>query len=99
MPSGKESIPELIDLREEEEVPPTSPLKWAHHPTTVGLDKKMTAQAEGPPIPLAPISKGKTEMKMAPVATPKMRIERQADHLLMPPPVDTTLIVQMPPMP
>ena len=73
VPSGKESIPELIDLREEE-VPPPSPPKRAHHPTTVGLDKKMTAAAEGPPIPPAPISKGKTEMKMAPVATPKMRI-------------------------
>ena len=62
-------------------------------PTTLGLNKKMTAQAEGPPIPPTPISKGKTETKMAPVATPKMCIERQVDHLLMPPPVDTTLIV------
>ena len=36
---------------------------------------------------------------MALVASPKMHIERQVDHLLMPPPVDTILIVQMPPMP
>ena len=36
---------------------------------------------------------------MALVASPKMYIERQVDHLLMPPPVDTTLIVQRPPMP
>ena len=59
----------------------------------------MTAQAEGPPIPPTPISRGKTEMKIAPVATPKMCIERQVDHLLMPPPVHTTLFVQGPPMP
>ena len=59
----------------------------------------MTAQPEGPPIPPTPISKGKTEMKMALVATPKMCIKRQVDDLLMPPPVDTTLIVQRPPMP
>ena len=97
VPSGEESIPELINLREEEEVPPLSPPKRAHHPTTLGLDKKMIAPAERPPIP--PISKGKTETRMALVATPKVCIERQVDHLLMPPPVDTTLIVQRPPMP
>ena len=97
--SGEESIPELIDLREEEEVPPSSPLKRAHHPTTLGLDKKMTVPGERPPIPPTPISKGKTEMRMALVATPKMHIERQVGHLLMPPPIDTTLIAQRPPMP
>ena len=97
--SGEESIPELIDLREEEEVSPPSIPKRAHHPITLGLDKKMTAPAERPPIPPTPISKGKTEMRMALVATPKMHIERQVDHLLMPPPVDTTFIVQRPSMP
>ena len=99
VPSGEESIPELINLREEEEVPPPSPSKRAHCPTTLGLDKKMTAPAERPPIPPTPILKGKTETRMALVASPKMHIERQVDHLLMPPPVDTTLIAQRPPMP
>ena len=59
VPSGEESIPELINLREEEEVPPPSPPKQAHCPTTLGLDKKMTAPAERPPIPPTPISKVK----------------------------------------
>ena len=48
VPSGEESIPELINLREEEEVPPPSPPIRAHCPTTLGLDKKMMAPAETP---------------------------------------------------
>ena len=99
VPSGEESIPELINLREKEEVPPPSPPKRAHCPTILGLDKKMTAPAERSPIPPTLILKGKTETRMALVANPKMHIERQIDHLLMPPPVDTTLIVQRHPMP
>ena len=43
---GEESIPELIDLREGEEVPPPSLLKKANHPTTLGLHKKIAVTSE-----------------------------------------------------
>ena len=43
--SGEESIPELIDLREEEEVAPPSPLKRAHCPTTLDLPEKTAVTA------------------------------------------------------
>ena len=95
MPSGEESIPELINLRKEEEVPPPSSPKRAQHSTTLELDKKMTAPAETSNSSY-PHSKGKTKTRMAVVATPKMDIERQVDYLLMPPPVDTTLNAQRP---
>ena len=53
--SGDESIPELIDLREEEEVPPPSPPKKANHPTTLGLHEKIAVTTEKPPVfPLPP---------------------------------------------
>ena len=55
----QESIPELIDLREEEEVPPPSPPKRAHCPTTLGLDKKITTPAERPQFLLPPFPKVK----------------------------------------
>ena len=44
--SGNESIPELIDLREGEEVPPPSLSKKANHPTTLGLHVKIAVTSE-----------------------------------------------------
>ena len=116
--SSDESIPELIDLREEEGVPP----KRINHPTTLEMNKKMAVMAERTPIPPSPFLKG-NDMTF-PVAAPKVNIEaeavpeeqiiyidddtdpspltlleRQVDCLLMPPPTDTTPIVQRVPMP
>ena len=48
--SGDESIPELIDLREGEEVPPPSLSKKANHPTTLGLHEKIAVISEKLPI-------------------------------------------------
>ena len=48
--SGDESIPELIDLREEEEVPQPSPPKKANCRTTLGLHKKIAVTTEKPPV-------------------------------------------------
>ena len=120
--SSDKSVPELIDLGKEEDVPPSLLPKKANRPTTLGLDKKMAAPAERPPIPPPHFSKGKAETP--PVATPEANIEaeevpkeqiiyindnadpsplslleRQVDCLLMPPPVNTTPIVQRPPLP
>ena len=116
--SSDESIPELIDLREEEGVPP----KRINHATTLGLNKKMAVVAEKTPIPPSPFPKGNA--MTLPVAAPEVNIEaeavpeeqiiyidddidpsplslleRQVDCLLMPPPTDTTPIVQRIPMP
>ena len=55
--SSNESIPELIDLGKEEDVPPLLPPKRANRPTTLELDKKMTSPAERPLIPPPPSPK------------------------------------------
>ena len=55
--SSDESIPELIDLGKEEDVPPLLPPKRANHPSTLGLDKKMIALAERPLVPPPPSPK------------------------------------------
>ena len=57
--SGDESITELIDLREEEEIPPPSPPKKANHPTTLGLHEKIAVTTEKPPAFPFPPSQGK----------------------------------------
>ena len=112
--SSEESIPELIDLREEEGVPP----KRINHPTTLGLNKKMAVMAKKTPIPPSPFPKGNA--MTLPVAAPEVNIEadmpeeqiiyldddtdpsplsllkRQVDHLLMPPPTDTTPLCREP---
>ena len=44
--SGEESMPELIDLGEGEEMPPTSQLRRADHPTTLKLHEKMATTSE-----------------------------------------------------
>ena len=48
--SDDESIPEFIDLREEEEVPPPSPPKKANCPTTLGLHEKIAVTTEKLPV-------------------------------------------------
>ena len=54
--SGEDSVPDLIDLKEEHQ-PPAVPQKRAVHPTTLGLDKKKSLP-EPTPL-LSPTSKGK----------------------------------------
>ena len=46
--SGEESIPELINLGEGEEVPPPSLSKKANRPTTLGLHKKVVTSEKLP---------------------------------------------------
>ena len=70
--SSDQSIPELIDLREEEGVPP----KRINHPTTLGLNKKMAVTVEKTPILPSPIPKG-NDMTF-PVAAPEVNIEAEA---------------------
>ena len=56
--SGEESIPELINLREGEEVPPSSLLKKANCPTTLGLHEKIVVTSEKLPAFSFPPSQG-----------------------------------------
>ena len=55
--SGEKSIPELIDLREGEEVPPPSLPKKANCPTTLGLHKKIAVTSEKLPVFSFPLSR------------------------------------------
>ena len=53
---GDESIPELINLREEEEVSPLPPPKKANRPTTLGLHEKTAVTTEKLPVlPFPPL--------------------------------------------
>ena len=54
--SGEESIPELINLRMREEVPP-SLSKKANRPTTLGLHKKIVVTSEKLPAFPSPLSR------------------------------------------
>ena len=116
--SGEESIPELIDFREGEEVPPPSLLKKANRPTTLGLHKKIAVTSEKlPAFSFPPL---KDQIKALPAASPEIHpeevpeeqiiyidddadpfplclLERQVDHLLMPPLSDTTPMAQKAP--
>ena len=113
--SGEESIPELIDLGEGEEVPPPSLLKKANHPTTLGLHEKIVVTSEKlPAFSFPPL---KDHIKALPAAAPEIHpeevpeeqiiyidndvdpsplclLKRQVDHMLMPPPSDTTPMAQ-----
>ena len=55
--SGEESIPELIDLGEGEEVLPPSLLKKASRPTTLGLHEKVAVTSEELPVFPFPLSR------------------------------------------
>ena len=69
--SSDESIQELIDLREEEGVPP----KRINCPTTLGLNKKMAVTAEKTPIPPSPFPKGNA--MTLPVAAPEANMRQR----------------------
>ena len=58
--SGDESVPDLIGLDEEASASPSLPPKRATHSMTLGLDKKITATAKEPVLPLSAQSKGKS---------------------------------------
>ena len=117
--SDDESIPELIDLREAEEVSPPSPPKKANCPTTLGLHKKTAIRTEKlPAFPFPPPKENAMTLLGAALReyaeevpeeqiiyidddtdpTPLTLLERQVDHLLMPPPTGTTPITQKAPM-
>ena len=79
--SGDESIPELIDLREEEEVPPPSPPKKANHPTTLGLHEKIAVTTEKPPVFPFPPSKENAETLL--VAAPGVHTEEVPEEQII----------------
>ena len=116
--SGGESIPELINLREGEEMPPPSQPKRANCPTTLELHKKIAVTSEK--LPVFSFPPLKDHIKTLPAAAPEIcpgevpeeqiiyidddvnpaplqLLERQVDHLLMPPPSDTTPMAQKAP--
>ena len=68
--SGEESIPELINLREGEEVPPPSLLKKANCPTTLGLHEKVAVILEKLPVFSFPFLKN--HIKALPAAVPEV---------------------------
>ena len=98
-------IPELIDLREEEEAPSPYPLKRAQHPATLKLpvfssfpplkDHIRTLPDAAPEIPPEEVPEEQIihrDDDMDP--SPLQLLEKQVDHLLMPPPSDTTPVAQ-----
>ena len=106
--SGEESIPELIDFREGEEIPPPSQPKRANCPTTLGklpafsfpplqdhTKTLLTAAPETCPeeVPEEQIIYIDDDTDPAPLQL----LERQVDSLLMPPPSDTTPMAQKAP--
>ena len=81
--SGEESIPELIDLREGEEVPPPSLSKRANRPTTLGLHKKIAVTSEKLPAFSFPPLKDhiKTLTAAAPEIYPEEVPEEQITYI------------------
>ena len=72
--SGEESIPELINLGDGEEVPPPSLLKKATRPTTLGLHEKIAVTSENlPAISFPPL---KDHIKALPAAALKSTQKR-----------------------
>ena len=78
--SGDESIQELIDLREEKEVPPPSPPKKANCPTTLGLHEKI-AVTEKPPV--FPFPSPKENAKILLVAAPGVPTEEVPEEKII----------------
>ena len=75
--SSDESVPELIDLGKEEDVPPSLPPKRVKCPTTLGLEKKMATTAGRSPISFPHFSKGKAGKRTTLVAAPEANIEAE----------------------
>ena len=79
--SGEESIPELIDLREGEEVPPPSLLKKASRPTTLGLHEKVAVTSEKlPDFSFPPL---KDHIKALPAAAPEIHPEEVPEEQII----------------
>ena len=68
--SGEESIPELIDLREGEEMPPTSQPKMVNCTTTLELHGKIAVTSEK--LPAFSFPSLKDHIKTLPVAAPEI---------------------------
>ena len=76
--SGEESIPELINLREGEEVPPPSQSKKANCPTTLGLHEKIEVTSEKlPAFSFLPL---KDHIKTLPAAASEICPEEVPDR-------------------
>ena len=73
MSSDDESIPELIDLREEEEVLPPSPPKKANCRTTLELHERIAVTSEK--LPVFPFPPPKENAETTLVAAPGVHIE------------------------
>ena len=79
--SGEESIPELINLREGEGVPPPSQSKKASHPTTLGLHEKIAVTSEKlPAFSFPPL---KDNMKTFPAAAPEICPEEVTEEQII----------------
>ena len=79
--SGEELIPELIDLREGEEVPPPTLLKKANHPTTLELHKKIAVTSEKlPAFSFPPL---KDHIKTLPAAAPEIHPEEVPEEQII----------------
>ena len=81
MSSGDESVPELIDLREEEEVPLPSPPKKANRPTTLGLHEKIAVTTEK--LPVFPFPPPKENAKTLPVAAPEVHTKEVPEEQII----------------
>ena len=103
--SGKESIPELIDLREGEEILPPSQPKRANCPTTLGKLPAFSFPPLQDHIKTLPTAAPETYPEEVPEEqiiyidddadpAPLQLLQRQVDNLLMPPPSDTTPMAQ-----
>ena len=68
--SGEESMPELIDLGEGEEMPPSSQPKRANHPTTLELHGKMVVTSEK--LPAFSFPPPQDHIKILPAAAPEI---------------------------
>ena len=99
-----ESIPELIDLREEGEKPSPFPSQKAQHPTMLKLPVLYSSPPKGLRGDVQEATTGVCQEKVLEEQiiyidddidpSPLQLLERQVDSLLMPPPADTTPTAQ-----
>ena len=81
--SGEESIPELIDLGEGEEVPPPSLLKKANCPTTLGLHDFLKVAVTSEKLPVFSFPPLKDHIKALPAAAPEIHPEEVPDEQII----------------
>ena len=79
--SGKESMPELIDLGEGEEMPPPSQPKRANRPTTLKLHGKMVTPSEKLPVFSSPPLQD--HIKTLPAAAPEICPEEEPEEQII----------------